>query len=211
MAEVFCQDPASKFNAGKSAKEEVGLKRGRPDSASIAVQRVPLGPTRTVTVASTVRESVSNTRIPSVRPRIPSGSKRISRSSITETVVYQDPIEDDRHAQMDIEEPEVDVHRYADDDVDLVAAEEEVAAMVGADSDSEVEVEATPDVKAARVWPEVSTERAQRYQREIQAIRSRFEDEVDMYDTTMVSEYAEEIFEYMEEMEVRLFHLLGLP
>jgi G2/mitotic-specific cyclin 2 len=191
-------------------KEEVGLKRGRSDSTSVGAQRVPLGPTRTVTVASTVRESVSNTRIPSVRPRIPSGgNKRTSRSSVTETIVYQDPVEEDHHVQMDVEDAELEDHRYGDDDVDLAAAEEEVAAMVEADSDSEPEIEATPDVKAVRVWPEVSTERAQRYQREIQEIRRRFEDEVDMYDTTMVSEYAEEIFEYMEEMEV-CYHSLGL-
>ncbi|KAH6908989.1 cyclin [Coprinopsis sp. MPI-PUGE-AT-0042] len=194
-------EPSSKFNGGKLGKEEVGLKRGRSDSTSVGAQRVPLGPTRTVTVASTVRESVSNTRIPSVRPRIPSGNKRISRSSVTESIVYQDPVEEDHHVQMDVEESEVEDHRYADDDVDLAAAEEEVAAMVEADSDSEADLQATPEVKAARVWPEVSTERAQRYQREIQEIRKRFEDEVDMYDTTMVSEYAEEIFEYMEEME----------
>lgn len=29
-----------------------------------------------------------------------------------------------------------------------------------------------------------------------------FEDQVDMYDTTMCSEYAEDIFEYMNELEV---------
>lgn len=37
------------------------------------------------------------------------------------------------------------------------------------------------------IWPEVSPKRA------------------DMHDTTMVSEYAEEIFQYMNELEVRLF------
>ena len=35
------------------------------------------------------------------------------------------------------------------------------------------------------------------------AIRETFEDEVDPYDTTMVSEYADEIFEYMADLEVR--------
>ena len=41
-----------------------------------------------------------------------------------------------------------------------------------------------------------------RYQKEIEQIRAGFRDEVDMFDTTMVSEYSEEIFEYMSKLEV---------
>ena len=52
------------------------------------------------------------------------------------------------------------------------------------------------------IWPEASPERAERYRRQVQAIRDVFEDEPDMYDTTMVSEYSEEIFQYMSELEV---------
>ena len=74
------------------------------------------------------------------------------------------------------------------------------------DDDDEEEPPATddlaPEEKRARVWPDVATELAQRYQREVQQIRNNFEEEVDMFDTTMVSEYADEIFQYMEEMEV---------
>lgn len=54
------------------------------------------------------------------------------------------------------------------------------------------------------IWPEASPERAERYRRQVQAIRDVFVDEPDMYDTTMVSEYSEEIFEYMSELEVCL-------
>ena len=38
--------------------------------------------------------------------------------------------------------------------------------------------------------------------RQVQTIRDVFVDEPDMHDTTMVSEYAEEIFQYMSELEV---------
>ena len=60
------------------------------------------------------------------------------------------------------------------------------------------------DDHAEYIWPEASPERAERYHRQVQAIRDVFEDEPDMYDTTMVSEHAEEIFEYMNELEVCL-------
>jgi G2/mitotic-specific cyclin 2 len=59
-----------------------------------------------------------------------------------------------------------------------------------------------PPAKVQRIWPEVATDRRIKCEKEIQAIREMFQDEVDMYDTTMVSEYAEEIFDYMCELEV---------
>ena len=58
------------------------------------------------------------------------------------------------------------------------------------------------DDQAEYIWPEASPERAERYRRQVQAVRDVFVDEPDMHDTTMVSEYAEEIFEYMNELEV---------
>ncbi|EKM58202.1 uncharacterized protein PHACADRAFT_252339 [Phanerochaete carnosa HHB-10118-sp] len=59
----------------------------------------------------------------------------------------------------------------------------------------------TLEPHAPRVWPELGTTRRQRYQTEIEKIRETFVDEVDPEDTTMVSEYADEIFEYMQELE----------
>jgi molecular chaperone GrpE (heat shock protein) len=68
--------------------------------------------------------------------------------------------------------------------------------------EDEAEEETATAAKPARVWPDVSTERALQYQKEVQAIREAFQDDVDIYDTTMVSEYAEDIFEYMNDLEV---------
>ncbi|OCH95481.1 hypothetical protein OBBRIDRAFT_720696 [Obba rivulosa] len=77
--------------------------------------------------------------------------------------------------------------------------------MIDVDSDDELYNEIRDVVvdraPAPRVWPEVPTERAQRYRREVEDIRDQYEDEVDPYDTTMVSEYAEDIFDYMADLE----------
>ena len=67
------------------------------------------------------------------------------------------------------------------------------------------------DDHAEYIWPEASPERAERYRRQVQAVRDVFVDEPDMHDTTMVSEYAEEIFQYMSELEVGLFPFHFVP
>ncbi|KAL6299874.1 cyclin-like protein [Sparassis latifolia] len=76
--------------------------------------------------------------------------------------------------------------------------------MIGVDSteDSEdEEAQCIANAKAARVWPEVSTDRAQRYSRQIEDIKETFNDPSDEFDMTMVSEYSDDIFEYMQELE----------
>ena len=107
---------------------------------------------------------------------------------------------EDPQSEMDIEENILDEVEEA-----LRVNEEEVEAMIGVeDNSSETGDEEVQFEKQPRIWPDISTELATRYDKEIESIRSRFDDEVDMYDTTMVSEYAEEIFEYMGDLEVRL-------
>ena len=84
---------------------------------------------------------------------------------------------------------------------------EELVQVLDSEDDEQEEVE-EPEASEShppRVWPELGTVRRQRYQAEVEKIRETFEDEVDPEDTTMVSEYAEEIFEYMQELEVRRF------
>jgi G2/mitotic-specific cyclin 1/2 len=51
-------------------------------------------------------------------------------------------------------------------------------------------------------WLRLSAENEYDCQLELQAIQKAFQDEIDMYDTTMVAEYADDIFEYMGELEV---------
>ena len=78
--------------------------------------------------------------------------------------------------------------------------------MVEVDSEDEPDVDEEPLYeRPVRYWPEVSTARAMRFRKEIDDIKEVFQDELDEEDTTMVSEYANEIFEYMNELEVSLF------
>lgn len=102
-------------------------------------------------------------------------------------------------------------------DVEEEVGQNEVEAMVdvaeGSDSDEEDQLaEGTMGASAPvlRQWPEVSTATAKRYQHEVDQIRECFEDAVDMFDTTMVSEYSEEIFEYMSKLEVSFVSFHGL-
>jgi hypothetical protein len=112
-----------------------------------------------------------------------------------------------------VEEDDMDVEYdpVAERDADvnsMIAGEREVEQMVvvevdNHDDEEEEETAKVYEARPARVWPEVSTERAEHYKREVKKIRDSFEEELDMDDTTMVSEYAEEIYEYMCELEVR--------
>jgi hypothetical protein len=52
-------------------------------------------------------------------------------------------------------------------------------------------------------WLKMSVEDKALAQREIEIVKDEFQDDVDMFDTTMVAEYADEIFNHMEELEVR--------
>lgn len=82
--------------------------------------------------------------------------------------------------------------------------EKEVDEMVGVQEQVTPEQEeksAIAVAKSPRVWPDVDTERAMKHYREIADIQETFEDEIDYLDTTMVSEYSEEIFKYMNDLE----------
>ena len=88
----------------------------------------------------------------------------------------------------------------------LQLSQQEVEAMVddskALDGEAEVEAVALDESRPPRVWPELGTERTHRFQSQINRIRETFEDYVDPFDTAMVSEYSDEIFEYMQELEV---------
>ncbi|KAI0264389.1 cyclin-like protein [Gloeopeniophorella convolvens] len=51
------------------------------------------------------------------------------------------------------------------------------------------------------IWPEASPNHAARFQREIDEVCARFDAEDEEYDVTMYSEYADEIFQYMGDLE----------
>ena len=151
-------------------------------TTSIAPQRVPLAPRP---AASQSVQSISS-RPPSIR---------VTQSVPHVANLAPPAVEDEDEQSMDIEEEVV-----REDPRELMNAIREVEAMI---EDGYQHY----DDHTEYIWPEASPERAERYRRQVQAIRDVFEDEPDMHDTTMVSEYAEEIFQYMSGLEVSLLLL----
>lgn len=150
-------------------------------------------------VPATTTTAVPQRNPPAPRPvssqSVQSITSRPSSIRVTQSVsqvnLAPPVVEDDDEQSMDIEEV------VLEDPRELMDAIREVETMI------EDEYQRYDD-HTEYIWPEASPERAERYRRQVQAIRDVFEDEPDMYDTTMVSEYAEEIFQYMSELEVGL-------
>ena len=154
-------------------------------TTTVAPQRVPL-----------VSRPVSSQSVQSI-PSRPS-SIRVTQS-VPQVFNLAPPVAEDEDEQsMDIEEVVHEDHR------EVMNAMREVETMI---QDEHKHY----DDHAEYIWPEASPERAEKYRREVQAVRNTFVDEPDMYDTTMVSEYAEEIFEYMSELEVRFLPFFLSP
>ncbi|KAF7330516.1 Cyclin N-terminal domain-containing protein [Mycena venus] len=203
------KDPLGKLPAG-SDKAETGVKRLRSDSTAILAQRVPLGPGRSQ-VAPPVTTNAVTARVPpsrSARQTIPVLSRRPVRVE-PPPVTAEDEGDDDQLEQeeermpMDVEDDEV-----APLESEPAEEEEPEEDMDDSEEDQLEELELPEDTekvaKRPRVWPDVSTERRLQYQKEVQAIRETFQDDVDIYDTNMVSEYAEDIFEYMNDLEEKM-------
>jgi hypothetical protein len=100
---------------------------------------------------------------------------------------------------------DVEVVSERDDreDVDqLLNEEEEETAKQGLSRD-EVDTDAV-QAELERVWPDMPTAHRRKCEAEVQQIRETFPQddlEVGAMDPSMVSEYADEIFEYMQELE----------
>ncbi|KAF8656848.1 hypothetical protein AX16_002395 [Volvariella volvacea WC 439] len=206
MAAVNRKENTVKTLPGKD-KEEVGSKRGRSNSSSTAPQRVPLRPTKTqVTVPA---PSANNARVPAVRTRVSAitNPKVTSRPAPQPVVVVHEQNDyhaEDAHHDMDIEdEAAIDTPSEEEVEANISVGEQEVETLIEPhESEDEVEpVAQLPEPGVVRVWPDVSPERAKQYEREVRRIQETFEEVVNVQDTTMVSEYADEIFEYMCELE----------
>jgi hypothetical protein len=111
--------------------------------------------------------------------------------------------EEEKGNGMEVEEPKPGIFDEPEAETSLIVGEQKVEAMVDLD-ESEVEeeveerevIELATEPKPSRIWPGVSTDRAERYGREVDAVRKVFEDGIDVYDATVVSEYAGGIFDY---------------
>ncbi|KAG6878209.1 hypothetical protein C0993_010629 [Termitomyces sp. T159_Od127] len=198
------KDMGGKSTFGKD-KEEVGSKRGRSDSTTLP-QRIPLGPGRSQ-AAPPVTHTVNARVQPAARVRAPVtiANRRLSRVAPPIVVAKEIKKVRGRDAQiaMDVEEEIAAATREAAAEEELLAQESEVEAMVDVADDSDEDEEiAQPPAKIQRVWPEVSTQKRLKYKHDIEAVHETFEDCADVLDPSMVSEYADEIFEYMNDLEV---------
>lgn len=196
---VPSQENGSKLTGKDKEVIEPGLKRSRSSSLA-AAQRVPLGPGKAPT-AQISAPVVVPPRVTTVRgvqrPIVPLRPTQQIALPQEPVVVLDDAAPAD---EMDVE----DVKMAEPIVVEPEHSAEQVEAMVdGADDEYYDEMEQPLEPRAPRIWPELGTERAQRFQSELDRIRENFNDVVDIDDTTMVCEYAEEIFEYMHELEVR--------
>lgn len=163
---------------------ETSLKR-KSSSLGNGPQRVPIRATRATTAQTTTTRA---------RPTLPLRATAIPNEPVIE--IFQDDVED----SMDIEEVQIIDPVAVEPQTQIALSQDEVEQMIDVEVDQE-ELQAQ-EPRPPRIWPEVGTARAHRFQREIDQIREVFEEVDEEEDPTMVSEYADEIFEYMTELEV---------
>lgn len=105
---------------------------------------------------------------------------------------------------MDVEEDDTPSEHESEQLIDL-HQEREVEAMIGIEEDDEEDdvAEQDPvDGKPAKMWPDMDTALLDKCQKRVEALRETYEDVINMYDMAMASEYADDIFEYMGDLEV---------
>lgn len=193
----------SKVKLNKDKAPEVGQKRTRSSSVADGPQRVPLATKPTAPVQTSV------TGVRSTLPQRPPLAQTILPQRVFSqpepTTVHLDGVahlngpDDD----MDIEEVH-DTKRESMDDV-VPVGDEDLENMIDEQDRAEVVENLVPpeaDI-SEYIWPEVSPNRAARYQRQVDEVRARFDAEDEEYDSSMCSEYAEEIFHYMSGLQVR--------
>lgn len=197
---VLVLQDAIKAAAKENSKDSVeqGLKRSRSSSLAAATgpQRIPAGPGRTETATNTSRISTARAQKPSV-------FKRMSRQETAVSVIVPAQVVEEREIEMDVEgvedleqEPEPINMFEEKDEQDMVGVQE-----TRVNSENVPEPQAV-ESKSPRMWPDVDTEKAMRHYKEVTDVQRTYQDEVDIFDTTMVSEYSDEIFKYMSELEV---------
>lgn len=210
------QEAKSKLlNKAKEAVE-AGVKRSRSSNLlGNGPQRVPLATNGRTAISQS--QTTANVRTLATRsttttvnaPKRTGLSTRQSQRILVseEPIVVPDDDEDEAEEEQDeiVPQSEMDVieeKQAARPAVEVI----EVVEVPQADESSDMEeVECQQPEEAPRyVWPEVSPGTASRYQVEIAQIKDVFEDMTESHDETMCNEYAEEIFQYMSELEVYL-------
>ncbi|CAE7159641.1 unnamed protein product [Rhizoctonia solani] len=181
---------AKKVNTGKAAAV------GKVTVSVNPTQRVPLQQkgTRQVGVPASnsapvlaQRTTRSASQNENERPAIAPLPKR---GPLRKAEVIPPPVD----YEMDIEQPIT-----IDTEIQVAPIESVPSPVAEEDYDEEDSMEA--DEYDPEDWLYLSPDRLARSEAQVNSIRDTFKDEVDEWDTTMVSEYADEIFAYMESME----------
>ncbi|KAJ7593025.1 cyclin [Mycena floridula] len=200
------KENASRLIVGKD-KEEVGLKRPRSNSSATENPRPPLA--QKTHFGQPGRVALARSR------QLPVASRRLARVVPEPVVVIEEDDEDameEDEDEMDVED-EVGLHRDHDmaerqvddesdgeeSDTSLLDGEREVEDMMGVEEDEQLQEDSR-----SRVWPNITPSRDAMYQKKVEAIREVFEDIADDCDPSMVSEYADDIFKYMAELETEV-------
>jgi hypothetical protein len=194
----------TKLKLNKDKAPEVGQKRTRSSSIADGPQRVPLAakPTAPVQTTTTGARSLLPQRpplVPTLRSQRVFSPPKPTALPLEEVTRLDGPDDD-----MDVEEPHCAKRDWMDDVV--VVGDDELENMIDEQDRAEVIENLVPIEEAdvsEYIWPEVSPNRVAKYQREVDEVRARFDAEDEEYDTTMCSEYAEEIFLYMLDLQVR--------
>ena len=124
----------------------------------------------------------------------------MSRQETAVPVIIPTQVVEEKEIEMDVEqvEDEAEPDMFEEkDEQDMVGVQQ-----TGANENIKIPESEAVESKSPRVWPDVNTERAMRHYKEVTDIQRTYHDEVDIFDTTMVSEYSDEIFKYMTELEV---------
>lgn len=206
LGEVAINRKNSKAKAGKDIKDkapQVGQKRTRSSSVADGSQRVPLAakPTAPVAQAPVTGVRGSLPQRPSLGHSLP--TQRVF-SQPEPTVVHVEEVTHLGGADDDMDVEDVhDTKRESMDDV-VIIGDDELENMIDEQDRAEVIEKLVPAEESEApqyIWPEVSPNHAVKYQREVDEVHRRFDAEDEEYDATMCSEYADEIFQYMTDLE----------
>lgn len=119
---------------------------------------------------------------------------RATRAAAAQVFAQPEPVEVEvvsrETARIDLQSNNVIVEDEYEDDEKTVGARSD---DMDEDEDDEFDDED---------WLRMSPEEELAARQELMAVKDTFQDDIDMFDTTMVAEYADEIFAHMEEMEL---------
>ncbi|KAI0303727.1 cyclin-like protein [Multifurca ochricompacta] len=204
LGEVAVNRKNSKSKPNKDKAPEVGQKRARSSSVADGPQRIPLAakPTALAAQATVTGVRSSLPQRPPLAQTLP--PQRVFSPPPEPTIVHVEGVTRLSGAgdDMDIEDVH-DTRRDSMGDI-VVVGDEELENMIDEQDRAEVVENLVPieepDV-LEYVWPDASPNHAAKYEREVEEVRARFDAEDEEYDATMCSEYADDIFQYMCDLE----------